>query len=138
MDEQYVYIGQLLTILHSSCEFQIPFFLLPHANSGIKSLRKERLSASDMLQMRKVVEHVCEKMIVNMTDENGTIVGNQEQGVNGKGSSSGSGVTEPAQIVNVELFCNDQKLDEILDLRTVKHYIWKSGGDLVLHYMPIK
>lgn len=95
-------------------------------------MRKERLSASDMLQMRKVIEHVCEKMIINVMDENGTA--NQEQGLNGKGSNEHR--TYP--IDKVELYCNDKKLDDTLDLRTVKHYIWKSGGDLVLHYMPIK
>lgn len=112
---------------------KIPFFLLPHMNSGIKSLRKERLSASDMLQMKKVVEHVCEKMIVNLMDENGSASGSQDQGTNKALNESGN-----FPIDKVELFCNDQKLDESLDLRTVKHYIWKSGGDLVLHYMPIK
>ena len=90
-----------------------------------------------MLQMRKVVEHVCEKMIVNIIEENGPVTANQEQGANGKGSSS-SGEPNSFPIDKVELYCNDQKLDEALDLRTVKHYIWKSGGDLVLHYMPIK
>lgn len=114
---------------------KIPFFLLPHANSGIKSLRKERLSASDMLQMRKVIEHVCEKMIVNILEENGAA--SQEHATNLK-SANVSGKSSPFPIDKVELFCNDQKLDDNLDLRTVKHYIWKSGGDLILHYMPIK
>ena len=36
----------------------------------------------------------------------------------------------------VELLCNDQLLDPGLDLRTVKHFIWKQGGDLTLHYRP--
>lgn len=27
-----------------------------------------------------------------------------------------------------------QVLDPNMDLRTVKHFIWKSGGDLTLHY----
>lgn len=111
--------------------------MLPHANSGIKSLRKERLSASDMLQMRKVVEHVCEKMIVNVLEENNTFSVNQDQDETGKASNLMlEQSTYPTD--KVELYCNDQKLDEVLDLRTVKHYIWKSGGDLVLHYMPIK
>ena len=34
----------------------------------------------------------------------------------------------------VELLCNDSVLDPNSDLRTVKHFIWKSGSDLVLHY----
>lgn len=68
-------------------------------------------------------------------DENGSV--NQEAGASVKGSNvSGEHSTYP--IDKVELYCNDHKLDDLLDLRTVKHYIWKSGGDLVLHYMPIK
>lgn len=123
-------------IVISKCQpkfTKIPFFLLPHNNSGIKSLRKERLSASDMLQMRKVIEHVCEKMLSNLSDEAGPSQGE----TNFKGSNH---FNEPKTytIDKVELYCNDQKLDENLDLRTVKHYIWKSGGDLVLHYMPLK
>lgn len=85
-----------------------------------------------MLQMRKVIEHVCEKMIVNLIDENETASGSQEAG------TVASGGQNAFSLANVELYCNDQKLDENLDLRTVKHCIWKSGGDLVLHYMPIK
>lgn len=38
----------------------------------------------------------------------------------------------------IELICQDVVLDPNMDLRTVKHFIWKSGGDLVLHYRPIK
>ncbi|KAH9527404.1 WD repeat-containing protein 48 [Dermatophagoides farinae] len=38
----------------------------------------------------------------------------------------------------VELLCQDQVLDPNMDLRTVKHLIWKSSGDLVLYYRPIK
>lgn len=68
-------------------------------------------------------------------DENSSV--NQEPGTNAKGRNlSNEQSTYP--IDKVELYCNDQKLDDNLDLRTVKHYIWKSGGDLVLHYMPIK
>lgn len=32
------------------------------------------------------------------------------------------------------LFFAIQVLDPNMDLRTVKHFIWKSGGDLTLHY----
>lgn len=126
-------------IVISKCQpkfTKIPFFLLPHVNSGIKSLRKERLSASDMLQMRKVIEHVCEKMIVNVMEENGSTT-NQDQQLSNKAQNL-AGELNTLPIDKVELYCNDQKLDETLDLRTVRHFIWKSGGDLVLHYMPIK
>lgn len=90
-----------------------------------------------MLQMRKIVEHVCEKMIVNIMDENGPTQTNQDQSLNFRGSN-GSSERNPYPIDKVELYCNDQKLDDNLDLRTVRHYIWKSGGDLVLHYMPMR
>lgn len=32
------------------------------------------------------------------------------------------------------LHCFPKVLDPNMDLRTVKHFIWKSGGDLTLHY----
>lgn len=125
-------------IVISKCQpkfTKLPFFLLPHPNSGIKSLRKERLSASDMLQVRKVIEHVCEKMLANLSEDNGSATLNQESTFRGSNQSN-----EPKAYSadKVELYCNDHKLDEDLDLRTVRHYIWKSGGDLVLHYMLMK
>jgi WD repeat-containing protein 48 len=33
---------------------------------------------------------------------------------------------------HIELLCQDQVLDLSMDLRTVKHFMWKGGGDLVL------
>lgn len=50
---------------------KIPFYLQPHASSGAKTLKKDRLSASDMLQVRKVMEHVYEK-IINLDNESQT------------------------------------------------------------------
>ncbi|RXM99027.1 WD repeat-containing protein 48 [Acipenser ruthenus] len=47
---------------------KIPFYLQPHSSSGAKTLKKDRLSASDMLQVRKVMEHVYEK-IINLDNE---------------------------------------------------------------------
>lgn len=87
-----------------------------------------------MLPIRKVIEHVCEKMMVNIMDESTNL--NQDPGPSARASHSSRDTN--VSIDKVELYCNDQKLDDNLDLRTVKHYIWKSGGDLILHYMPIK
>ncbi|KAH9512947.1 hypothetical protein Btru_037130 [Bulinus truncatus] len=36
----------------------------------------------------------------------------------------------------LELLCNDVVLDPNMDLRTVRHFIWKQTGDLTLHYRP--
>ncbi|XP_026858807.1 WD repeat-containing protein 48a isoform X3 [Electrophorus electricus] len=108
---------------------KIPFYLQPHSSSGAKTLKKDRLSASDMLQVRKVMEHVYEK-IINLDSESQT------------GSSTGEKPSEQKEEEDmavlaeekIELLCQDQVLDPNMDLRTVKHFIWKSGGDLTLHY----
>lgn len=31
-----------------------------------------------------------------------------------------------------------QLLDPTMDLRTVKHYLWKNSGEIVLHYKILK
>jgi WD repeat-containing protein 48 len=38
----------------------------------------------------------------------------------------------------IELYCNDQKLEPDLDLRTVKHFIWRQGTDLLIQYKLIR
>ncbi|XP_022083499.1 WD repeat-containing protein 48-like [Acanthaster planci] len=103
---------------------KISFFLQPHSSSGAKTLKKDRLSASDMLQVRKVLEHVYEKVM-------GADAGS---GMNGKGPQDGDEDLPSIYEDKVELLCQDQVLDASMDLRTVKHFIWKSGGDLTLHY----
>ncbi|CAG2165786.1 unnamed protein product [Oppiella nova] len=142
---------------------KIPFYLLPHVSSGIKPLRKERLSASDMLQVRKVIEHVYEKMLGTNSETGSTTTGpasgSGAAATNGHNSGGGAGAAAATQKVSdsynssggdrdderlsiaeekVELSCQDMTLDPNLDLRTVRHFIWKSGGDLVLHYKPLK
>lgn len=87
-----------------------------------------------MLLIRKVIEHVCEKMVVNLVDE--VASSGQEQGAGPRASHSSRETN--ISVDKVELYCNDQKLDDSLDLRTVRHFIWKSGGDLILHYVPVK
>lgn len=107
---------------------KLPFYLLPHPSSGIKPLRKDKLSASDMLQVRKVMEHVHQKMLL------GSDASDQRQ--NTSGDSKSVSKSESAE-EKVELLCQDQILDPNMDLRTVKHFIWKSGGELVIHYRPL-
>ncbi|ELT97651.1 hypothetical protein CAPTEDRAFT_214334, partial [Capitella teleta] len=125
---------------------KIPFFLQPHSSSGIKCLKKDRLSASDMLQVRKVIEHVYEK-VINQGSETGSASAGTA-GAGGTNSTTGSqaekseGTEKEEDLASiaeekVELLCNDQVLDANLDLRTVRHFIWKSGGELTLHYRPI-
>ncbi|XP_033993185.1 WD repeat-containing protein 48 isoform X1 [Trematomus bernacchii] len=109
---------------------KIPFYLQPHSSSGAKTLKKDRLSASDMLQVRKVMEHVYEK-IINLDNESQTTSSsaNDKPGDQEKEEDMAMLAEE-----KIELMCQDQVLDPNMDLRTVKHFIWKSGGDLTLHY----
>jgi len=106
---------------------KIPFLLQPHSSYAMKTPKKDRLSATEMLQVRKVMEHVYEKILNPLeSSENGVpqrvfpppLTGNIEE--------------------KVELYCNDQKLEPDMDLRTVKHFIWKQGGDLLIQYKPIR
>uniref|UniRef100_A0A2K6FIV7 WD repeat-containing protein 48 n=1 Tax=Propithecus coquereli TaxID=379532 RepID=A0A2K6FIV7_PROCO len=109
---------------------KIPFYLQPHASSGAKTLKKDRLSASDMLQVRKVMEHVYEK-IINLDNESQTTSSSNNEKSGEQEKEEDIAVLAEEKI---ELLCQDQVLDPNMDLRTVKHFIWKSGGDLTLHY----
>ncbi|XP_052718579.1 WD repeat-containing protein 48-like [Crassostrea angulata] len=106
---------------------KIAFFLLQYPNSGIKTAPKDRLSASDMIQVRKVIEHVYEK-VLRQGVENG-----HQSGESGDHEKEAQDISKLAA-EKVELLCNDQVLDANMDLRTVKHFIWKQSGDLTLHY----
>ena len=93
---------------------------------------RDRLSATEMLQVRKVLEHVYEK-----------ILHAEDGGGSGSLRDPQSHYLPPPPLppnieTRLELYCHDQKLDPEMDLRTVKHFIWKQGGDLLLYYKPIK
>jgi WD repeat-containing protein 48 len=103
-----------------------------------------------MLQVRKVIEHVYEKVMGQGSDAGSqTAAGASSSGAGaGAGGSSSTATTERSEAEKeedlssiaeekVELLCNEQLLEPGLDLRTVKHFIWKQGGDLTLHYRPI-
>ncbi|XP_069106790.1 WD repeat-containing protein 48-like isoform X1 [Argopecten irradians] len=115
---------------------KIPFFLQPHPSTGIKTIKKDRLSASDMIQVRKVIEHVYEK-VLGQGSENGSQT-------NSTGGERAEPVEKEEQDLSsvaeekVELICNEQILDSNMDLRTVKHFHWKQTGDLTLHYRPVQ
>lgn len=82
--------------------------------------------ANEFIQCRKVCEHVLDKILMeNPTTTNGT-------GVN---SSQNSDTSEQiAAEDKIELLCNDVVCDPSMDLRTVKHFIWKQSSDLTFYY----
>lgn len=99
---------------------KMPFYLLPHPSTNPKQPKKDRLSATEMLQVKKVMEHVYEKILSTNDDITvGSIPLNQIH-------------------TKMEMYCNDQRLEPDMDLRTVKHLYWKQSGELLLHYKPVK
>uniref|UniRef100_A0A183BZ38 WD repeat-containing protein 48 homolog n=1 Tax=Globodera pallida TaxID=36090 RepID=A0A183BZ38_GLOPA len=107
--------------------------LQPHSSFIPKfPVKKDRLSATEMLQLRKVMEHVWEKILYPAET-----AGDDGGGGAGTAHSLATQLLENIE-ERIELFCNDQKLDSEMDLRTVKHLIWKQGGDLLIFYRPIK
>ena len=134
---------------------KVTFYVLPHKDLGYKSFKRERLIANDFLQIRKVIEHVYEKVICGGSDA-GSNAGSPTGESNSGEASSGRASAQPPQQQNttsnsaegaesisvaeekVELLCNDKVLDPNMDLRTVKYFIWKSTSDLVLNYKPLR
>merc|ERR1712029_1279400 len=114
---------------------KVTFFVLPHPTLGYKSFKRERLIANDFLQIRKVIEHVYEKVMMcgSNNSDSGSNAGSPTGGGGAQAEPDSASIAEE----RVELLCNDQVLDANLDLRTVKWLIWKSGSDLVLTYKPL-
>lgn len=133
---------------------KVTFYVLPHPMLGFKSTKRERLVANDFLQVRKVIEHVYEKILCGGSDagsnagsptgdhrSGGAASGGGNQASGGAASSGGNSnaaVDDSIADDRVELLCNDQVLDPNQDLRTVKHFIWKSSSDLVLHFRTLR
>lgn len=115
---------------------KIAFFLQAHSSSSSKALKRDRLSASDMLHVRKVIEHVYEKVVGNENNSNsGNHADKEQAGPPSEEEREEFGALAEAR---VELLCHEQVLDPNMDLRTVRHFIWKGGGDLVLQYRIMK
>ncbi|XP_053962299.1 WD repeat-containing protein 48 homolog isoform X1 [Anastrepha ludens] len=112
---------------------KIPFFLQPHPQM-IKPERtkKDRLVANEFIQCRKVCEHVLEKVLgAETTPSGGGNASNSSQNSQSDANSEGSQV--PAED-RIELWCNDVVVDPNMDLRTVRHFIWKQSTDLTFQY----
>ncbi|XP_050307779.1 WD repeat-containing protein 48 homolog [Anthonomus grandis grandis] len=111
---------------------KVQFYLKPHATVPSNLLKQDRLKkpdrlvANDFIQCRKVAEHVLDKLLGEGTATSpGGDADSQGQ--------SGSGYT----VDQIQLICSDQPVDLSMDLRTVKHFMWKYSSDLVLYYKII-
>jgi WD repeat-containing protein 48 len=99
-------------------------FVLQPQTSALRSLKRDRLSASDYLKVRKVCEHVYEKLFV----------GEEMSGSGSRSEDNSSNSRSEKAEDKIEILCQDELLDLEMDLRTVKYFIWKSGSDMVLNY----
>jgi len=133
----------------SSQFLKLSFFLQPHPSSGLKPVKStnSKLLATDMLTIGKVCDHVRDKILSTTTNGDDASQSSSSQTVESATqdkSEAGDSSTqtnkdtsyEQSSITEnkVELLCNDQVLNTEWNLRTVKHVIWKSGADLILHY----
>lgn len=111
---------------------KLPFYLLAHP-SMLKQDRskKERLIANEFIQCRKVCEHVLEKVLgADLPASTGNSNSSQN---NSQSDANSEGSQVPAE-ERIELLCNDVLCDPNMDLRTVRHFIWKQSSDLTFHY----
>ncbi|XP_023300008.1 WD repeat-containing protein 48 homolog [Lucilia cuprina] len=111
---------------------KIPFFLTPHPQMGKpERTKKDRLVANEFIQCRKVCEHVLDKVLGAETTPSGGNASSSSQNSQSDANSEGSQV--PAED-RIELWCNDVVVDPNMDLRTVRHFIWKQSTDLTFQY----
>ncbi|XP_003380961.1 WD domain, G-beta repeat-containing domain protein [Trichinella spiralis] len=97
-----------------------------------KAMPNDRLSASDMLQVRKVIEHVYEKILSTAVSTENSMNANSEKSPGAQSQPSSTPAVLPSNLEEkIELYCQDQRLDPNMDLRTIKYFIWKQGGDLL-------
>ncbi|KAI8127431.1 hypothetical protein FF38_03828 [Lucilia cuprina] len=91
----------------------------------------DRLVANEFIQCRKVCEHVLDKVLGAETTPSGGNASSSSQNSQSDANSEGSQV--PAED-RIELWCNDVVVDPNMDLRTVRHFIWKQSTDLTFQY----
>uniref|UniRef100_A0A2M4APC3 WD repeat-containing protein 48 homolog n=1 Tax=Anopheles triannulatus TaxID=58253 RepID=A0A2M4APC3_9DIPT len=118
---------------------KLPFYLLAHP-SMLKQDRskkldlinhQERLIANEFIQCRKVCEHVLEKVLGSDLPAS---TGNSNSSQNNSQSDANSEGSQVPAEERIELLCNDVLCDPNMDLRTVRHFIWKQSSDLTFHY----
>ena len=130
---------------------RVNFLLYPYNQTQNKVVNKDRFSSFDVLQVKKLKEHVYVKIlnmsqssqIQNDTNNNTNNFGNgptsnsiSQQKSNSLMSSEKT-ANQILEIANktIELICSDQILsDPDMNLRTIKHLIWKGNGDVLILY----
>ncbi|XP_067928731.1 WD repeat-containing protein 48-like [Watersipora subatra] len=128
------WITDLIVHKKSPAFHKLPFYLHPYTVGNKSPARNtDKLSASDMLQVRKVVEHVYEKVLGQGSDD-----GSQSAHNDSARTDADPEDLAAVALEKVAIYCNDQLLDPAMDLRTVKNFVWKpNSGDLILVYKQL-
>lgn len=113
---------------------KISFYLLPPNEFLNKNTKRDRLVANDFIQVQKIIEHVYEKLCGS--DCSSTACSTTTSNIERTNPSLAENQT--SLLDSIEIICNDKVLDPSMELRTVKHHIWKSSSDLTLYYKANK
>ncbi|KAI9809960.1 MAG: hypothetical protein M1825_000393 [Sarcosagium campestre] len=95
---------------------KVSFVLLPYEDllpSIASADGNARLNANRMLRARKILAYVAERMEFEAGQEGAT-------------------TAKPEEFL--ELYCQDQLVSPTKTLSTLRAYVWKGGGDVVLYY----
>jgi len=110
---------------------KIPFYLHPHASlMKTGNVKKDRLIANEFIQCRKVCEHVLDKILGAEILPSSNSCSSSHNTIQSEilGDSTRSAENK------IELLCNEVICNPSMDLRTVKHFIWKQSSDLTFLY----
>ncbi|KAG6013658.1 hypothetical protein E4U43_007172, partial [Claviceps pusilla] len=112
-----MWLGDLLlqNLIPLKDPVKISFVLHPSGNLPVLSPTdgNNRLNANRMLRVRKILAYVAER-------------------IEDEPEEAGSDELAPEEYL--ELYCNDQLLDPLMTLATIRTHVWKSGNDVVLYY----
>ncbi|KAK9722920.1 hypothetical protein K7432_002305 [Basidiobolus ranarum] len=103
---------------------KLSFVLKPHENSGLSELPNgnSRLIANRMLRVRKLLTYIVEKLELDQPTTHS--YGYEQQGSDPH--------IKPERWI--ELCCHDQVLPPTITLATIRAFIWKLGGDVLITY----
>jgi WD repeat-containing protein 48 len=74
-----------------------------------------RLNANRMLRVKKILSYIAEKIEAPPDPE-----------------ETETSILTPEEYL--ELYCNEQLLDPLMSLASLRTHVWKGGNDIVLHY----
>jgi len=116
---------------------KLSFVLLPWPNKDpdqeplpeLLNTTQSKLTASRFLRVRKLIIHVQEKLekMAGSTSAAGSARSSLE-------SPDPSKSSRPRGEDMFEILCNDVVLPLDMSLAAVRQYVWRQGGELIMHY----